>query len=199
MPPALFPAAHSSMLSRSWASRILCYTDKTIFEISQACQVRVASSISSDLTWPKRELYYLPKMGETGTCGQIVQCLPDCWQLELAAGLTVPLQWIWGKWTKKLQEWSKNMEQLPHNKLLQRLQLLRLENMQMTQVHEILNGLETRQTAENCTSKQREKGVQRKRKEELWNIPPPSPNTWTFYKLLLLLQLWLMWKEVQES
>lgn len=28
---------------------------------------------------------------------------------------------------------------------------------------------------------------------------PPHPTAWIFYKLLLLLQLWLMWKEVREN
>lgn len=186
MPPALFPAAHSSMLSRSWALRILCYTDKTIFEISQACHVRVPSSISSDLTWPKRELYYLIKMGETGTCGQIVQCLPDCWQLELAAGLTVPLQWIWGKWTKKLQEWSKNMEQLPHNKLLQRLQLLKSSGWKTCKWHKFMKSLmvwrlDRQQKIAPANEEKKASRERGKKNYETSPLRPPTPERFTSY------------------
>lgn len=136
-------------------------------------------------------------MGEMCTCGHLSGAFlaADSW--NWLQGWLLSLQWIWGKHTQKLQEWSKNMERLLHNKWLHRLQLLRMENMQMTQVHEILDCLETRQTARKIHWQTKRK--RRPEKEETTTNHIPHPSTWIFNKLLLLLQLWLMWKEVQEN
>lgn len=100
--------------------------------LSQGNRSRVRSSISSDLTWPKTRALPPSQNGrDVHLWANLSSAFLTADKLELAAGLSALLQRIGVKWTQKWQEQSKNMERLLHNKWLHRLQLLRLENMQI--------------------------------------------------------------------